>query len=269
MPPTSSHAREGRNTYFFSDAHLGIGTPEEDRAKERRLVSFLDTVRSNGRELFIVGDLFDYWFEYRTVVPKGYVRLLGKLASLTDAGIAITYLAGNHDFWMRGYLQEELGISVQGEPIERILEGKRFYICHGDGLDPADRGYRFLKRVFRNPLNITLFSMLHPDLATRFARWSSDTSRKHTGEEAREDRSLVEFASGKIIDGCDVVIMGHSHAPSLTHLDGGVYVNLGDWMRHNSFAVFDGRTVTLHTWNGAPEPTRPASGRKKRVSRRS
>lgn len=263
MARTSAQPRRGGNSYFFSDAHLGIGTPEADQQKERRLVSFLETVRSDGKELFIVGDLFDYWFEYRSVVPKGYVRLLGTLASLTDAGIAITYLAGNHDFWMRGYLTQELGISVQSEAIERTLGGKRFYLCHGDGLDPLDRGYRFLKRVFRNRLNIALFSMLHPDCATKVARWSSRTSRKHTGERPREYHYLQEYAARKIGEGYDVVIMGHSHVPAIQQLNGGTYVNLGDWMQHDTYAVFDGRSVTLHHWDAtSPSPRRSRSGKK-------
>lgn len=252
MATTSAQARRGQNIYFFSDAHLGIGAPDDDRQKERRIVSFLEAAGADARELFIVGDLFDYWFEYRSVVPKGYVRLLGTLAGLTDAGISITYLAGNHDFWMRGYLHEELGIAISSEPIERNFNGKRFYISHGDGVDPTDRGYRFLKRVFRNRANIALFSLLHPDFASRIARWSSHTSRKHTSQKPREDQYLHEFAAGKIRQGFDVVVMGHSHVPTIQEVSGGTYVNLGDWMRHNTYAVFDGRMIRLHSWNAGP-----------------
>jgi len=263
MATTATHAFLRRKIYFFSDAHLGIGASESDREKEQQIVAFLDMVARDGRELFIVGDLFDYWFEYRSVVPRGYVRLLGKLAALVDAGIAVTYLAGNHDFWMRGYLREELGIAIHGEPIERTLAGKRFYICHGDGLDPTDRGYRFLKRVFRNKVNIGLFSLLHPDLATAIARWSSQTSRKHTQDKPREEKSLLEFAAQRIREGCHVVIMGHSHVPTLTPVNGGTYVNLGDWIRHCSYAVFDGKATTLHHWNAQRAP-RPQTRDKRR-----
>jgi UDP-2,3-diacylglucosamine hydrolase len=258
MATTPNHTRQSRKIYFFSDAHLGIGTQETDYQKEIRIVSFLETVLKDGKELFIVGDLFDYWFEYRSVVPRGYVRLLGKLAALTDAGVNISYLTGNHDFWMKGYLQEELGIRIQSEPIERIFAGKRFYICHGDGVDPTDRGYRFLKRVFRNRLNIWMFSLLHPDLATWLARRSSSTSRKHTGQKTREDRYLLEFASRKIDEGYDVVIMGHSHAPALELVNGGTYINLGDWIRHDTYAVFDGRSVTLREWGVSARSRRPS-----------
>ncbi len=251
---TRSATAHRRHIYFISDAHLGVGTPEEDRQKERLLVSFLEEIRQDAAELFIVGDLFDYWFEYRSVVPKGYVRLLGALAGLIDAGVKVTYLAGNHDFWMRGYLREELGIALHDEPIERIFDDKRFYISHGDGVDPTDRGYRFLKRIFRNKLNIGLFSMLHPDIATKFARWSSHTSRKHTSAQPREHRYLAEFAAEKITQGYDVVILGHSHIPALQELGGGTYVNLGDWMQHYTYAVFDGQTVRLQEWKVSAQP---------------
>lgn len=254
MATTAIQIHQRRKIYFFSDAHLGNGASDSDREKEHRIITFLDMVERDGQELFIVGDLFDYWFEYRSVVPRGYVRLLGKLAALVDAGLAITYLAGNHDFWMRGYLSEELGLAIHGEPIERTFGGKRFYICHGDGVDPTDRGYRFLKRVFRNKLNIALFSLLHPDLASVIARWSSNTSRKHTQDKPREEKYLLEFAAQKISEGCDVVIMGHSHVPSLTPVNGGTYLNLGDWIKHYTYAVFDGKAVSLHEWTAQGPP---------------
>ena len=253
MATTSTQPHRPQKIYFFSDAHLGTSSSDGDREKEQRIIAFLDMVAQDAKELFIVGDLFDYWFEYRSVVPRGYVRLLGKLAALADAGISVTYLAGNHDFWMRGYLREELGIAIHNDPLERTFGGKRFYICHGDGVDPTDRGYRFLKRVFRNKLNIRLFSLLHPDLATAIARWSSHTSRKHTQDKPREQKYLLEFAARKISQGCDVVVMGHSHVPSLTAVNGGTYLNLGDWIKHYTYAVFDGSAVTLHEWKvGGP-----------------
>lgn len=260
MSTTATQAHLRQKIYFFSDAHLGSGVSQADREKERQIIGFLEMVAQDGQELFIVGDLFDYWFEYRSVVPRGYVRLLGKLAALVDAGIPITYLTGNHDFWMRGYLREELGISITGEPIERTFGGKRFHICHGDGVDPTDRGYRFLKRVFRNKLNIRLFSLLHPDLATAIARWSSQTSRKHTQDKPREEKYLLEFAARKISQGCDVVIMGHSHVPSLSAVNGGTYLNLGDWIKHYTYAVFDGKAVTLREWKAQGPPSAPHEG---------
>lgn len=159
-----------RKTYFFSDVHLGLGTKDDDRKKEQRVIRFLDMVKNDARELYILGDLFDYWFEYKYVVPKGYFRLFAKLAELRYRGIQISYLAGNHDFWLKNYLTEELGITISPDPIERTIGGKRFYLHHGDGLLKNDTGYRILKRFLRNKLNIFLFSLIHPDLTSRIAR---------------------------------------------------------------------------------------------------
>lgn len=244
--PRSS--REKRKVYFFSDAHLGIGPAAEDRAKEQRIIQFLTFVQQDAEQVFIVGDLFDFWFEYRSVVPKGYVRLLGALAHLTDSGVNVTFIAGNHDFWHKDYFARELGIEVSLDPVERIIGGKRFYIHHGDGLIKDDRGYRFLKRVLRNRFNIWLFSLVHPDLAGAIARWSSGTSREYTSSRAYEDQDMTDFAASKIREGFDFVVMGHHHHAARKQLDGGVYMNLGDWMKENTYGVFDGHTLALKTW---------------------
>jgi UDP-2,3-diacylglucosamine hydrolase len=237
-----------RNSYFFSDVHLGIGTKENDRRKERSLVQFLDLVRSDGEHLFIVGDLFDYWFEYASVVPKGYVRLFSRFAELSDAGITITYLAGNHDFWVKSYFRDELGMQIERDPIERMIHGKKFYLHHGDGLLKNDSGYRILKRVLRNKTNIALFSLVHPDLASRIARWSSNQSRQYTAKRQYEGDDMADFAAAKIKEGYDFVVMGHNHIPCKRNFDGGVYVNLGDWINGQNYAVFDGVSLELKTW---------------------
>lgn len=237
--------RPRRPIIFFSDAHLGLGLPDEDRERERTVVRFLDTVCRDAEHVFIVGDLFDFWFEYRTVVPKGHVRLLGALAALRDNGVGITYIVGNHDFWMRDYFSAELGIEVCPDPVERVLYGKRFLIHHGDGLLRNDTGYRILKRVLRNKLNIALFSMVHPDLTGWLARWSSRTSRKHTGKKTYEGNDMVTFARQKLAEGFDAVIMGHNHQAHVETHGNGTYINLGDWIDERSYAVFDGARLTL------------------------
>ncbi len=268
--PARSHSQK---IYFFSDAHLGIADKKTDRIKEQRLVRFLDHVGVDADRLFILGDLFDYWFEYRTVVPKGYTRLLGKLAELTDGGVSISYLAGNHDFWTRGYFEDELGIQVFSDPVDQTFSGTRFYLHHGDGIVKSDRGYRFLKKVLRNKTNISLFSLLHPDLASRLAHWSSRTSRHHTSGRTMEGEDMADFAAAKIRSGSDVVIMGHNHAATLQRINGGIYVNLGDWIDHCTYAVFDGSTLSLCRWNngskyveraGLKTHQTAAQGRKKR-----
>ncbi len=246
--PKTSQGHASKRTYFFSDAHLGLGSREENQQRERRIVKFLNRVASDGERLFIVGDLFDYWFEYRSVVPKGWIRLLGKLAELSDRGIKIVYLSGNHDFWMDSYFRNELGIEVHQDPIEYTISGKKFYIHHGDGLLKKDRGYRFLKRILRNRINIALYSIIHPDWTDRLARWSSRKSRKHTGNKTFEANDMVEFAEQKIRQGFDYVVMGHHHRPVVRNFGRGVYVNLGDWISENSFAVFDGKQLRLEWW---------------------
>ena len=241
--------RDRKKTYFFSDVHLGLGSREDERKKELHLVRFLDAVRIDAREIFIVGDLFDYWFEYQSVVPKGYVRLLGKLAVLTDSGVGVSYLAGNHDFWMKNYLSDELGISLFAEPVERVIDGRKFYIHHGDGLLKNDTGYRILKRILRNRLNISLFSLVHPDVTSGIARWSSRKSRAYTGKREYEGNDMVEFAEKKIREGYDYVIMGHNHVSQVHRIGEGVYINLGEWITERSYAVFDGKKLTLKRWN--------------------
>jgi UDP-2,3-diacylglucosamine hydrolase len=238
-----------RKSYFFSDAHLGVGSKEEDRQKECSLVQFLEMVRSDGDQLFIVGDLFDYWFEYKSVVPKGYFRLFSKLADLADAGIKLTYLAGNHDFWLRDYFPQELGLQIERDPIERTIMGKRFYLHHGDGLLKNDTGYRILKRVLRNRTNIFLFSLVHPDLAAMIARWSSQKSRQYTSKREFEGDDMSKFAQQKISEGYDYVIMGHNHVSCRRNIGSGVYVNLGDWISERTYAVFDGTSLELKKWD--------------------
>lgn len=240
----------GKKIYFFSDAHLGLGTKDEDRAKEDRIVNFLDRIRTDADHLFILGDLFDYWFEYKTVVPKGYARLFASLAELNRTGIGITYLAGNHDFWMKGYLAEEFNIEVFPDPIERIIGGKRFYLHHGDGLVKDDTGYRLLKRIFRNKFNIWLFSWVHPDITAGIARWSSRTSRDYTSGRKFEATDMIDFAARKITAGYDFVIMGHNHRSLCKRIGKGTYVNLGDWITENTYAVFDGKKLELKKWSG-------------------
>jgi len=240
----------GKKTYFFSDAHLGLGTKGDDRAKEERIIAFLRQIGIDAEHVFILGDLFDYWFEYRTVVPKGYARLFAALAELNERGIGVTYLAGNHDFWMKDYLTEEFGIEIFPDPIERIIGGKRFYLHHGDGLVKDDKGYRFLKRILRNKFNIWLFSWVHPDITAGIARWSSRTSRNYTSGRKYEATDMIDFAARQITAGYDYVIMGHNHQSHRKKIGKGMYINLGDWITENTYAVFDGKRLDLKRWNG-------------------
>ncbi|MBI3003793.1 MAG: UDP-2,3-diacylglucosamine diphosphatase [Ignavibacteriales bacterium] len=248
----SSRRASRRKTYFFSDAHLGLGSREEEREKEQRVVDFLSLVLQDAEQLFIVGDLFDFWFEYKSVVPKGYFRLFSKIAELRDAGVRVSFLAGNHDFWLKGYFRDELGMQVFLEPIERVIRGKRFLIHHGDGLLKNDTGYKILKSILRNRVNMFLFSLVHPDIAGAIARWSSRKSRQHTSKRPLEEGDMIHHAGQKIGEGFDYVVMGHNHLPQFRKIGNGVYVNLGDWISENTYAVFDGKKLELKKWSPRP-----------------
>lgn len=241
-----------KNIYFLSDFHLGAPNYEASLEREKKIICFFNHIKAEAKEIFIVGDMFDFWYEYRRVVPKGYVRLLGKLAELTDDGIAIHFFVGNHDMWMKDYIQKELNIPVYFEPKEFILHNKKFLIGHGDGLGPGDHGYKLIKKVFRNPICQWLFGILPPaigiGLANYFSRKSreaiADTEQKFLGE---ENEWLITY-SKKILEKkhYDFFIFGHRHLPINFSLpDNSRYINLGDWIRHFTYAVFDGNDVQL------------------------
>lgn len=243
-----------KKIFFLSDVHLGLQDKQQERAKERLLLSFLSHVEKNGEQLFIVGDLFDYWFEYRHVIPRGYHHVLSKLASLVEKGIAVHYLAGNHDFWLKDFFPVELGIPVYHDPFGMTLRGKQFYFHHGDGLSLNDTGYLILKKILRSRISIFLYSLLHPDWTAPLAQGSSKTSRRYTGnKDFGENDGMIKFAEEKISSGYDIVIMGHRHTPSEHRSTNGVYINLGDWITHHSYAEFDGKTIELKKWHGAVE----------------
>ena len=237
--------------YFISDVHLGLGSREEEKEKETRLLSFLQSVISSARELYILGDLFDFWFEYKTVIPKGFHRTLATIQEYTDRGIPVHYLTGNHDFWMGDFFAAELSVSIHREPFETVIDGKRVFFHHGDGLATKDVGYRMIKPVLRNRINIWLYRWLHPDIGVPLARGSSRSSRRYTGQkDYGETDGMIEFAGRKIGEGADFVVMGHRHQPCFKAIGNGVYVNLGDWITTSSYAVMNGGTMKLEQWGG-------------------
>jgi UDP-2,3-diacylglucosamine hydrolase len=238
--------------YFISDVHLGLGTKDREKEKENLLLGFLREIRPGADMLIIVGDLFDFWFEYSTVIPKGFHRTLAALQDFTDGGIAIHYLAGNHDFWMGDYFATELGVQLHFDPFEITLGGKRVYLHHGDGLAHNDLGYKLVKPVLRNKWNIRLYRWLHPDIGVPLARGSSRTSRDYTtSKEYGEGDGMFELAKGKIEEGVDIVVMGHRHKPDLQMIGTGTYVNLGDWISYNTYGELADGIMTLKTWNGS------------------
>jgi UDP-2,3-diacylglucosamine hydrolase len=242
---------EGKKIYFASDFHLGIPDRESSLAREKRICKWLDEIRHDAHEVYLVGDLFDAWFEYRKVVPKGYTRFLGKLAELSDSGLKIEAFSGNHDLWMRGYFEDELGIKVHHQPVERTFNGKKFIIAHGDGLGPGDLKYKFLKNILRNSFAQWLYRRLHPDTGVSMAEWFSELGPKHTNDEEKKflgkEEWLVQFAEDKLKkEHIDYFIFGHRHIAIEYPLpDNSLYVNLGDWIRYDSYAVFDGKDLKL------------------------
>jgi len=243
---------EDKKIYFASDFHLGTDAKYSSREREQQIVRWLDQIKADAEAIYLVGDVFDFWFEYATVVPKGYVRILGKLAELKDAGIEIYFFIGNHDMWMFKYFEEELGIPTYREPIVRELKGKTFFIGHGDGLGPGDHGYKFLKKVFSNRLCQWLFARLHPNFAISLASFWSNRSRDANPAEETfhgpDGEWLLIYANEKLDTlAADFFVFGHRHLPINYTLKNGSsrYINLGEWMHYNSYAVFDGQKVQI------------------------
>ena len=246
---------EKNKIYFASDLHLGTPDAASSLAREKLFVQWLDEVKQDAQAIFIVGDIFDFWHEYKTVVPMGFVRLLGKLAELTDAGVPIHIFTGNHDLWVFGYLERELGVKVYKESIQITLQNKKFYIGHGDGLGPGDHVYKFIKRLFRNPLGQFLFRWIHPDMGVKIASFFSHKSRfgvkgdKKVLEEFKgeENEWLVQYAREILKqEHFDFIIFGHRHLPlDIALNEKSRYINTGDWLDYNSYAVFDGQNLEL------------------------
>ena len=250
MPDTKKH------TYFFSDAHLISGGYEQNREQNNKVVEFLKYVSENGKRLFIVGDLFDFWFEYKHSIPQTDPRVLGSIAEAVDRGVEVHYSSGNHDLWLGKYLSEAVGVEIHDGAFETEIDGKRFFIAHGDGLFKKDRGYRLMKAFFRNPVAIRIFRMIHPDLGVRLAKLFSKTSRENPiTESSRSERKKLmrNFARIKFTEGFDYVLLGHIHEPDMISEKSTVYINLGDWITHFTYGLFDGKDLSLCYWKGLPK----------------
>ncbi len=242
-------------TIFFSDVHLGIDAAYPSRVREQMLVNWLQTHCSDASALYIVGDLFDFWHEYRMVVPKGFTRLLGQLAHMRDQGIDIHFFTGNHDLWVKDYFQEELGLIVHTKPIQVSIGRHDFFIGHGDGLGPADRGYKLMKKVFTNPICQWAFRWLHPDLGIRLALACSRRSRGSLPERefrwnGEKNEWLALYCQRKISQGItpDFFVFGHRHLAVDWQLNEteSRYINLGDWMYHFTWVEYDGQQLSYH-----------------------
>lgn len=241
--------------YFASDFHLGAPSYEASREREQRIVEWMDSIFHDCKELYLVGDLFDFWFEYKKAIPKGFVRLQGKIAQFSDAGISVHVFTGNHDMWMFDYLPQELGVELHRKPIRKTYNGKEFLIGHGDGLGPGDHGYKFIKKVFASPLAQWLFARLHPNFGISLADFWSGKSRAANQENdekflGEENEWLAIYCKEYLKkEHIDYFIFGHRHLPlDLKVGENSRYLNLGEWINYQTYAVFDGEELKLEEW---------------------
>ncbi|MCA6077975.1 UDP-2,3-diacylglucosamine diphosphatase [Fulvivirga sedimenti] len=253
--PYSIPDLQGKKLYFASDFHLGVPNHAESRKREDRIVRWLEDIRHDAHTIFLLGDVFDFWFEYGTAIPKGFIRLQGKLASLTDSGIPVIMFTGNHDMWMFNYFPEELNIPIYRDLLPVEVGNKRLLIGHGDGLGPGDHTYKFLKKVFRNKFCQWLFARIHPNTGIAIANHWSKRSRisnsdKQEDQFKGEKEYLLQYCremEGKTH--FDFYVFGHRHLPLDIEInETSRYFNLGEWVNYNTYGVFDGKDFELKTF---------------------
>lgn len=230
--------------YFISDVHLGVFERSKDKLREELFIILLDKISRDAEKIYLVGDIFDYWFDYKTVIPKAFYRTLSKLYDIKNKICDIEFIMGNHDFGHLGFFKSELNIDVHSDDIEREHHGKKFFISHGDGKDPKDKGYLMLKKVLRSKLSLWLYLKLHPNFGIGLASGSSKESRKYTGKKHfGEGDAMLEFAKSKIDEGFDYVIMGHRHLAVKETYKHGIYINIGDWIKNPLIVAFNGKEI--------------------------
>lgn len=243
-----------KSIYFASDFHLGIPSHSKSLLREKEICSWLDYISSDAKIVYLLGDIFDFWYEYKSCIPKGFVRLQAKIAELVDKGIEIHIFHGNHDMWMFDYLKEELGVTIHQKQLSLNLNDSLFYLAHGDGIGPGDRGYKFVKKIFRNKICQWLFARLHPNFGIGMARYLSKKSRgdykiEDYKFESWEKESIYQFIQKRELKmHSDFYIMGHRHLPLKVEINNSTYINLGEWLHYNSFAKYDGNKVELLQW---------------------
>ena len=247
----------GKKIYFASDFHLGAPNYAESRKREDQIIRWLDLIEEDAEEIFLVGDIFDFWFEYKHAIPKGFIRLQGKIAQIVDAGIPVHFFIGNHDMWMFDYFEKEIGVSIHRKPIVRIWNNTKFMIGHGDGLGPGDRGYKFIKRIFASRVCQWLFARLHPNFGIGMANFWSRKSRAVNGHHdakflGEEKEFLIQFCKSELEkEHYDYFIFGHRHLPITYQFEKekSTYINLGDWIQYYTYGIFDGQSCSLETFN--------------------
>jgi len=235
--------------YFISDIHLGLEDKRTEDFKEKLLVNFLREIPKPGDELFILGDLFDYWFEYKRVYQKGFYKTLAALKELTEKGVIVYYFIGNHDFFHNGFFRDEIGVIMCDGPISRELFGKKFFMGHGDGLVDNDTGYNILKKILRNKFLQKMYALIHPDLGVKIASSTSKKSRHYTSSRENGEVDGLFNAAKKIIDkGYDYVLFGHLHKKCFLNYKNGYYINLGSWLDNPCYGEFKGGDFRIIDW---------------------
>lgn len=244
--------QRNKKIYFASDFHLGAPGDTNSAVREKLICSWMDEIKNDAEEIYFLGDVFDFWFEYQYTIPKGFVRLLGKIAEFTDSGIKVHFFTGNHDTWMKDYFPSELNVIVHDEPITCSFNNKTFFIGHGDGLGPGDTRYKLLKKIFRSKVCQWLYTRIHPNLSFWIARSASLSSRAVTGKSdevflGKEKEWLYVFCKEYLQDhSIDYFVFGHRHLPLELDVEGkATYINLGDWLKYNSYGVYDGIAFQL------------------------
>jgi len=249
---------ERTKLYFASDFHLGVPNEQASRERELKIVAWLDFIKADAAEVFLLGDVFDFWFEYAAVIPKGFIRLQGKLAELSDLGIKLYFFKGNHDMWVFDYFKKEFGMQVINDELIIERNGKRFFLHHGDGLGDGEANYKLLKNFFRSNFCQWFFARLHPNFGIGIANYWSGKSRLANNKKEGLMQVVYEEAWVKTFynklrlqqGSFNYVIIGHRHFPiEISLADGATYFNLGEWVNYTSYAVFDGKKVTLLNFN--------------------
>lgn len=245
-----------KKAYFISDIHLGAPALNNNKERELAFVDWLNSIKPDASHLFLMGDIFDFWFEYKTVVPRGYTRTLGKIAELADSGIEVHFFTGNHDVWVFDYLPEEIGMTLHRNEFKTALMGRKFFLAHGDGLDMQDKGYLFLKKIFTSKTLQWLFARIHPNFAIMLGHNWSKHSRISKGIEGKnfkgvENEGMFTFSESILKDEYfDFFVYGHRHVMIDTSIGNtSRYINLGDWINFFSYGVFDGNEFKLKQYN--------------------
>lgn len=252
MIPPIQKLPQGKKLFFASDFHLGAPDPISSLERERKIIKWLDQIKPEAYALYLVGDIFDFWFEYKHAIPKGFARLQGKLAEFTDSGIPVTFFTGNHDMWMFDYFPQEFNIPVYREPQCLEVNNKVLYIGHGDGLGPDDHTYKFLKKIFQNPICQWLFARIHPNLGLSIANmWSRKSRINNHGKDesfqgAEKEWLFLYAREMETKSHHDFYVFGHRHLPlDLKVNNKSRYINLGEWINYTTYGAFDGNDFKL------------------------